>query len=108
MKPTNKTLKIASGVKIQKSNKMMKHFINNDNELVSFPYNNTHKWVKSNSWYLLYPSNAGPIGFPRFHCLVKHGVAYFATEKNYMKPRQYKFLDELIDTSNFDVFERCL
>ncbi len=61
--------------------------------------------VKSDGWYTLGRVGEGPIGFQRVHCLVKKGVALFATPENFMRPRMYKPLAEHI-TSDVNTLER--
>lgn len=103
----NRKLVATKAAKVTKKTHLtMKKFAVAEDHVVALPFNGGCKWVKSDCWYVAYPSSEGPVGYQRFHCLVRDGVPLFATEKNYMRPRMYKLLDELLNDPTCDAFER--
>ena len=102
--------KTSKNVRVNKSNKnvvapvkrthlSMKAFDACNDHVVKVQLANKTMLVKSDRWYVARPENEGDVGYPRVHCLVKKGVALFASEKNYMRPRMYKPVNEVIDVA---------
>jgi hypothetical protein len=95
----------AKTVPAKRTHLSMKAFDVCENQVVKVEVAGNVHLVKSDSWYVAYPAVDGAIGYPWIHCLVKKGVALFATQANYMRPRMYKPLNELLDPS-YNAFER--
>jgi len=107
MTKTNRKLvaKTAKTVLAKRTHLSMKAYAACENHVVKVDVNGTTHTVKSDNWYVAFPANDGPVGFEKIHCLIKAGVALFASEKNYMRPRMYKPLAEFL-TPELTGFER--
>lgn len=97
---------VAKTVPLKRKNVTMRAYVSGENVVAHVEVAGKVHTVKSDGWYIAYPANDGPIGYPRVHCLIKKGIPLFATEKNYMRPRMYKPLNEIITDTSLNVFER--
>lgn len=95
----NRKLNVTSAKTVTKRvHQTMKAFSECEDFAVRVEVNGVEKRVKSNAWYVVKPAgDEGSVGFQRVHCLVKKGVALFATEKNFMRPRMYKPVSEVLE-----------
>lgn len=98
--------KTAVAVQNKRQHVTMRAYVANENAIAHVNFAGGVHTVKSDNWYVAYPTNLGPVGFPRVHCLIKKGIPLFATEKNYMRPRMYKPLSEVLTDATCDTFER--
>lgn len=96
---------VAKTVPAKRMHVTMKAYVSNENAVAHVEVAGKVHTVKSDNWYVAFPADEGPVGFARFHCLVKKGVPLFATESNYMRPRMYKPLAELL-SPDLTAFER--
>jgi hypothetical protein len=98
-------VKTAKTVEAKRTHITMGAFVKNEDHVVHVEVAGKRHLVKSDNWYVAYPASEGVIGFPWLHCLIKNGVALFATPENYMRPRKYRPLNEVL-VPNATEFER--